>query len=253
MKKYEVTDIEHPFYEGAYRIRALQDNMVIGSKKGDLGGYVESEDNLSQYGDSWIFDDAVVKGGSMVFRDAWVSGNSVVRGGSLITDNAAVGGDAVLDERCEVSGRSRVRGAVNMFSSKVSEGTVVRSMGNVVLTIRDTDFSDWASVACSGTIRNSKIKRAYLHGRLNMENANIEHSSHVFQMSPVGSEGVDLTLYRGDTGPLLVVGCWSGSLSELMPEVRRRRRNWPERVPAEKVYKEYKIINSLLKAKASDW
>lgn len=44
--KYEITDIAHPEYPWLHRIRALQD---VGKdvKKGDLGGYVESESNLS--------------------------------------------------------------------------------------------------------------------------------------------------------------------------------------------------------------
>ena len=44
--KYEITDIAHEKYPFLHRIRALRD---IGSevKAGDLGGFVESEGNLS--------------------------------------------------------------------------------------------------------------------------------------------------------------------------------------------------------------
>ena len=58
-KKYELTD-ETIIYNGRklYRIRALKDFANI--KKGDLGGYIESEYNLSQNGNGWIYDNAKV-------------------------------------------------------------------------------------------------------------------------------------------------------------------------------------------------
>ena len=58
-QKYEITEIAHPQYPGLYRIRALID-VRYGVKKGDLGGYVQSAENLSQEGTCWIADDAVV-------------------------------------------------------------------------------------------------------------------------------------------------------------------------------------------------
>ena len=56
-RKYELTNISMEFGERTlYRIRALRDFSDI--KKGDLGGWVSSENNLSQEGDCWIYDNA---------------------------------------------------------------------------------------------------------------------------------------------------------------------------------------------------
>ena len=59
-QKYEITEIAHEKYPFLHRIRALRD---IGSevKTGTLGGFVESEDNLSfrPGDDAWLFDDAI--------------------------------------------------------------------------------------------------------------------------------------------------------------------------------------------------
>ena len=57
-KKYILTDIKKE-YGGytLYRIKALKDFTLINGKeihKGDLGGWVESEDNLSQKGLCWL-------------------------------------------------------------------------------------------------------------------------------------------------------------------------------------------------------
>ena len=48
-----------------FRIKAL---ISFGNvKEGELGGYVEKEDNLSHYGNAWVYGNAEVSG------DAWVS------------------------------------------------------------------------------------------------------------------------------------------------------------------------------------
>ena len=53
MKKYEITDIAHPDNPKLHRIRALTD-VGTDVHKGDLGGFVETEDNLDQEGFAWI-------------------------------------------------------------------------------------------------------------------------------------------------------------------------------------------------------
>lgn len=53
-----------------FRIKALVDIEEYGVKKGDLGGWIEKEDNLSQSGNAWIFGEA------KVYDDAEVSGDA---------------------------------------------------------------------------------------------------------------------------------------------------------------------------------
>ena len=43
-----------------YRIQALKD--FARAKAGDIGGYIESESNLSQSGNAWVYGDARVSG-----------------------------------------------------------------------------------------------------------------------------------------------------------------------------------------------
>ena len=78
-RKYELTD-EKIIVCGTtlYRIRALRD---IGDcvKAGDLGGFVESENNLSHSGSSWVFDNAQVYDKAQVCDNAWVCGDAVIR------------------------------------------------------------------------------------------------------------------------------------------------------------------------------
>lgn len=58
-KKYKLTDeFVTMGYRKLYRIEALKDFSNV--KKGDKGGFVESEENLSQNGDCWIYGNAKV-------------------------------------------------------------------------------------------------------------------------------------------------------------------------------------------------
>ena len=95
-KKFELTD---NFVINAFGIKLFQIKCTKSFKyanEGDLGGYVEKEDNLSQSGDAWVYGDA------QVYGNAWVSGNAQVYGDARVSGNAWVSGDA------QVYGNARV-------------------------------------------------------------------------------------------------------------------------------------------------
>ena len=72
-KKYELTDetIEHNGHT-LHRIRALRNFGSV--RSGELGGFVESEANLSHEGDCWVGGDAKVYECARVFGDAEIFG-----------------------------------------------------------------------------------------------------------------------------------------------------------------------------------
>lgn len=57
-----------------HRIESLKDFKDV--KKGDKGGYIEKESNLSQGGNAWVCGDAEVCGNAdyIVFKNWWSSG-----------------------------------------------------------------------------------------------------------------------------------------------------------------------------------
>ena len=75
MKKYELTaEFIEKWGKKLFRIKAL---ISFGSvEAGELGGYVEKEDNLAQDGDAWVYGDARVYGDAEVYGDARVYGNA---------------------------------------------------------------------------------------------------------------------------------------------------------------------------------
>lgn len=78
MKKYELTD-ETMVFHGItlHRIKALKDFGNV--KSGEIGGWIESEHNLSHNGDCWVADNAKVFDDARVFCDAEIHGDSHVK------------------------------------------------------------------------------------------------------------------------------------------------------------------------------
>ena len=93
MRKYELTDeTKTCFGRTLHRIKALVDFGLI--KAGKIGGWIETEDNLSQYGNAWVAGDAQVYDNARVSGNAQVSGNARVSGNAQVYGNAWVSGDA---------------------------------------------------------------------------------------------------------------------------------------------------------------
>lgn len=99
-----------------YRIQAERDFGDV--KKGDLGGYVQSEENLAQQGNCWIYED------SMVYEQARVSENATIRYGGKVHGHARVYGNASVFKGGEVMGRAAVYGNASVSSLVLGSATV---------------------------------------------------------------------------------------------------------------------------------
>lgn len=131
MKKYELTDktlvIDTPTIEGGisrtilHRIRALKDFSSI--KNGDLGGWVETEDNLSQEDNCWISDNARISDDAVIFGNARVSNDVVIR------DKAMISGYTRLSGNLIVFGDTQLTGSVWIYGKYVGSKDVLLKMG----------------------------------------------------------------------------------------------------------------------------
>lgn len=104
-----------------FQIQALKSFYNV--KSGELGGYIESESNLSQNGNAWVYgnahvfdnayvyDNSRVYGNAHVYDAARISGNAYVFGNAHIFGNAQVSGDAC------VSGNAQLCGYAQVFSN----------------------------------------------------------------------------------------------------------------------------------------
>lgn len=121
-KKYEITEkftfIQHKV---VHRIRALKDFGPV--KKGEYGGYVESEANLSQKGNCWIFDEAIA------FENAKVEENAIISDDSVIRDNVKIKGHAGVQGRSRICGNIILKGYSTVNNARLDgEGTIANNI-----------------------------------------------------------------------------------------------------------------------------
>jgi len=109
-----------------FQIVALQDFADV--SKGDKGGWLEKESNLSVYGDAWVYGNARVSGNASVYGDARVYGNASVYG------DARVCGDA----RCE---KHNTINYYNVYNLTVTDDHI--SYGCEQKTI--SEWKDWVN------------------------------------------------------------------------------------------------------------
>ena len=141
-----------------YRIRAVRDFGEV--KAGDLGGWIETESNLSNDGDAWVsgnawvYGNAWVSGNAWVYGDAWVSGNAWVYGDARVSGNAEVYGDARVSGNAEVYGRKHILW-ISMIGSRDDTVTFCRSKERKIIV----------AVGCfSGTIDEFEKAVEETHG-----------------------------------------------------------------------------------------
>ena len=89
-----------------YRIKALKDFADV--KAGDLGGYIQSEANLSQDGNCWVYDDAIVSGNARVVDNAIIKNNATVDHNAVVKNNAIVKDFATIKLNATVAGNATV-------------------------------------------------------------------------------------------------------------------------------------------------
>lgn len=116
-----------------HRIVALRDIPEHGIMRGQTGGHIQSEANLSHEGSSWVARTAIVSGNaivsenaivgfmSRVMGDAHVKGNAKIENFSTVSENAVIKGDAVIANEAHIKGDATVDG-----TAKFAPGTVVR-------------------------------------------------------------------------------------------------------------------------------
>ena len=119
MKKYEFTgEVKRIKLIGTEvvlrRIRAVTAFGVV--EAGDIGGWIEKEENLSHDGSAWVHGSAWVYGDARVYGDAEVCGDAWVYGDARVHGNARVYGDARVCGNAEVCGDAEVYSANHIFS-----------------------------------------------------------------------------------------------------------------------------------------
>lgn len=185
-KKYEFTD-ETKEIDGRilHRIVATKDfyrgNRISIVMKGDLGGFIESEDNLSHDGGSWVMNN------SCVYERAHIVGNALVGGGC-----AHVHGNSLVSEHAYVYGYANIHGYVNISGNATVNG--------------NAHVHEYANICGNAHI---------------CENADISSDNGYAVVSGFGSENRTTTFYLSKDNEILVsCGCFNGVLKQFRDKVK---------------------------------
>lgn len=98
-------------HDGRFRPRALRDIPEAGVKVGDLGGYMESSDNLSHSGRCWIGPDV------QMMDYSYVGGDAIITGSVWMSDYARVYGDSRIKGTAWLSGHSKIYGNATVYGT----------------------------------------------------------------------------------------------------------------------------------------
>ena len=214
MKKFELT-ADRIKSNGVilYRIKALIDFGDV--KAGELGGYVEKETNLSQYGDAWVYRHAQVYGNAQVFGNArifdyaQVFGNAFVLEDALVSESAWVYGDARICSDAKASGNARIfgnariSGNAHIFGDSLVYGNA-RIFGNAHIFGDPLVYGD----ACM------------------CDNAQVSSDADYICLKGFGSRNRNTTMFRTENGNICVsCGCFIGSLQEFENKVKETHGN----------------------------
>lgn len=167
IKKYELTDETTRVWTGEtlHRIRALRDFGNV--KVGQLGGWVESENNLSHVGMSWVADEAMVYDNATIFDSAIIKDGAIAYGSSMIYD------EAIVCDHAQVEGVAEVNGTAKIFEhASVSGATFIRD---------NAEIGGNAMICGCGVIE---------------KDASIFKSTDYFFVSPIGVMSGCLSFYR---------------------------------------------------------
>lgn len=170
-----------------YRIQALKSFLDV--KEGDIGGFVQCENNLSQFGNCWVYDDAQVSGYAVVYNDAIVKGCARVMGYSKVLWKSVVQDYSLVQGHSLVTGYARVTG--------------------------HSVICDDCCIGDNAIVKNTHIQDGAIIGK----NGVVQCTSDYLYIRGLGSMNRATTVYKGINGIMVVCGCFIGSLNEFKSRV----------------------------------
>lgn len=221
-KKFILTDETKKWFGYTlHRIKAVKDFGYI--KAGDLGGWVESEENLSHDGTCWIYDDAYVYGYAKVSCDARVCYNAQVYGSAVVSGAATVKDSATVTGMAHVTDSSVVRDSAVVTGDAIVSG-IAHISGHALVS---------GTAIVRGEAKVSGLARVYA--------GVAKRPDDVLCINGIGSRLDTTTVCRGDDDKLIVCcGCFLGTLDEFYAKVEKTHGD-------NKFGREYKALIELIK------
>ena len=220
-----------------YRIKALKDFGDV--KKGDIGGYVQSKENLSQLGNCWIYNNAIVSENAKIEDNVKIYDNANVYDNVVISECAKIEGNAKIYDNTNVSGNAVISDCAKIFgnvkikdNAKIHNSSIIKNYAIVMESAQIYDYAiieDNAKVAgnsiiydnvviCENSLivgnsiirdnciifRNAVIRDSYIFGKASIgEDAKIFNSNDYISISNINNNS--LTVFRAKNNELNIV------------------------------------------------
>lgn len=147
--------------------------QIIRLSDGLVGGYIESEENLSHSGTCFVYDNAKVYGNAKVcddasiYNEATIYDNAMICGNVMVTDNASVFGNSLLQGDISLSGKSKVYdNALLIGKMKIGKSTSI--YGNAFILSgnktedEDIDINGYIQICDNATIYDRANIEGYI-------------------------------------------------------------------------------------------
>ena len=191
-KKYEMIESN---IKGLYRVKALKDFGYV--KKGDIGGYVQNEHNLSHEGYCWAYDNAKVYNEARIYGNSEISGCAVIDGNAqihgdsevwdyaIIRDNALIYGDSVISGNAFIGGYTEIKTGrhIGYIEEKFKNVLYIQCKASLITVYTDINNVIKCNIGCQKRITlEGLLKRIEEDGGMNeheeeyvriMENAHL--------------------------------------------------------------------------------
>jgi len=246
-KKYILTK-ETKTYAGRtlHRIQCITSSLN-GIAKDSLGGWIEKEENLSQIGNCWVYDNAIVMDDAFVFGNAKVYGKAVVMDSAIVMDNAKVYGDAIVRDNAQVENEAEVyeRATITCNSTVINFARVhgnARTTGYAVVG-DSANMSENSILRDNAHLGGTVVCRGFACMTGNTElngDAVVDSIKDYLTFKNYFSSGRYFSWTRSNNK--WCVGCFNGTDKQL---IRKAQADSPEKGEYYKAYVDFK--NQLLK------
>lgn len=184
-EKYEIIIDDTIEIDGhtLYRIKALIDFNDV--KAGDLGGYIESVNNLSDELDCWAYDDSKIYEKARVSRNATIHNNCTLHGNAKMFghasafNNVEIGNQMIINDFASIYGNVKLLGHGLICSRAKINGHVLIKAKDVHIG-KDTIISD----------KNIVSDKLIIRGRYEIDPRNKKNISTVWTVTDYTDQGI---------------------------------------------------------------
>lgn len=176
--KYEIDKYDNKRINGKQVFRVIATESFGNVVKGEKGGYVACEDNLSQFGNCWIDTNSFILDTAVVYGDAQIN-QSTISGHSIVCDQANIHHTMVIN--------AHISGNAKLYESNIDESTIdgnVEIFSSVVnlSSVSDNCYVSFSRIVFSNLYDNTFFFNATIdsncvfHNHVSVLNSSITNS-----------------------------------------------------------------------------